>query len=127
LKPSFFLHAKGEYDELADPRPCWEIRRLRDDVRDDYMLVRVEPPLVGQRFGLGPKNVDQLILASRVAGYTLYPISSWPCPVYVWRLRHDDGVSATGSFSSAQVELIAWGLIFDTIDKARRDAEALVF
>ena len=47
------------------------------------MLVKIDPPLVGQQFGLGPKDVDMLVLAARLEGQTLFPVTEWPCPVYV--------------------------------------------
>lgn len=61
----FYLTAAGESEKLAVPRACWVKGRLKDHVRDDHMLIRIEPPLVGQGFGLGDKDIFDLIISTR--------------------------------------------------------------
>jgi len=115
--PDFFLSSSGEYKLLSEPCACWEKARLRDDVRDDYMLIEIEPPLIGQGFGLGGNNITQLIISTRHQGYTLYPITEWPSHVYVTRIL-DEAVLQTLSFAKIQVEVIAWAMIFPTLEAA---------
>jgi hypothetical protein len=115
--PAFFISTAGEYEPLAAPRACWEKARLRDNVRDDHMLIDVEPALDGQRFGLGPADITQLIVSARQRGQTLYPISSWPLSVYVARIV-DETIIGSGKFTREQVELIAWGTLFRTREEA---------
>jgi hypothetical protein len=93
------------------------ISRLRDEVRDDYMLIAIEPPLEGQRFGMGATEIKNLIICTRVQGQTLFPISEWPAFVYVARAL-DDAVLTSQAFTREQVELIAWGALFRTRDEA---------
>ena len=31
--------------KLRHPRECWEIKKIKDGVRGDYMLISIEPPL----------------------------------------------------------------------------------
>jgi hypothetical protein len=81
------------------------------------MLVEIQPALLGQPFGLGDRDISQLLLSTRYQGYTLYPITKWPCPVYVARVL-DDTILQTLSFTKEQVELIAWATIFRTIQEA---------
>jgi hypothetical protein len=78
--PDFFLSSAGESELLSEPRACWSRARLRDQVRDDYMLIQIEPPLIGQQFGLGDKDISQLIISARLQGDTLFPVSHWPFP-----------------------------------------------
>jgi hypothetical protein len=94
--------------------------RLRDPVRDDYMLVEIEPVLIGQRFGLGNRDISRLILSTRVQGYTLFPITKWPSPVYVARIL-DETILQTFSFVKEQVELIAWATLYRTLEEAEAD------
>jgi hypothetical protein len=115
--PDFFLSTAGEYEPLSGPRACWAKARLRNAVRDDYMLIQIKPVLIGQSFGFGDKNITQLIISARVEGYTLYPITLWPVPVYVSRIV-DDAILVTLSLHHNQVELIAWGTIFRTLEEA---------
>jgi hypothetical protein len=115
--PDFFLSCAGEYKPLSEPRACWAKARLRDAIRDDYMLIEISPTLIGQSFGFADKNITQLIISARFEGYTLYPIAQLPVPVYVSRIV-DDGILATLFVKQNQIELIAWGTIFGTLEAA---------
>jgi hypothetical protein len=115
--PDFFMSTAGEYEPLAAPRACWEKARLRDVVRDDHMLIDIEPVLDGQRFGLGATDITQLIISARHRGHTLYPVSEWPFFVYVARVV-DNAVLESRVFTREQVELIAWGTLFRTREEA---------
>jgi hypothetical protein len=115
--PDFFMSTAGEYEPLAAPRACWHKARLRDEARDDHMLIEIEPALDGQRFGLGSADITSLIISSRHRGQTLFPISEWPSFVYVARIL-DDTVFSSHTFSRDQVELIAWGMLFPTRKEA---------
>jgi hypothetical protein len=115
--PDFFMSTAGEYEPLTTPRACWRKARLRDETRDDHMLIDIEPALDGQRFGLGSADITSLIISSRHRGQTLFPISEWPSFVYVARIL-DDTVLSSRTFSRGQVELIAWGMLFPTREEA---------
>jgi hypothetical protein len=86
------------------------------------MLVEIEPTLLGQPFGLGDRNVSRLILSARHQGYTLYPITEWPSHVYVSRIL-DETILETLVFTKEQVELIAWAMIFRTMEEAEAHAQ----
>ena len=81
------------------------------------MLIEINPALNGRSFGLADENITQLIISARFEGYTLYQITRWPVPVYVSRIL-DDGILATLFIKQNQVELIAWGTIFRTLEAA---------
>ncbi len=115
--PDFYLTTAGEYEPLAVPRACSQRARLHDELRDDYMLVDIEPPLPGQRFGLGRSDVTSLVISSRHRGQTLYPISEWPSHVYVARVVDNKSPPAS-ALSKGQLELIAWGAVFKSLREA---------
>lgn len=115
--PDFFLTTAGEYEPLTAPHACWQRERLHDELRDDYMLVDIEPSLPGQHFGLGAADVTTLVIGARHRGQTLYPISEWPSHVYVARLVNNR-VPSTNALSGGQVELIAWGVICPSLEEA---------
>ncbi len=118
-KADFYLSAAGEVGgDLAIPRACWIRTRLRDDVRDDHMLIHVEPPVIGQAFGLGGQNIVDLIISTRHSGFSLFPITEWPSYVYIARIL-DETVAKTFVFRKDQVEVIAWGMVFRTRDEAK--------
>lgn len=112
----FVLSTAGEYFPLTAPHSCLEIDRMKDSVRDDYMLVRVEPAFRDDR--IGPLELDQLILSTRLRPYSLYPITEWPVHVYVTRVV-DPAILKTLNFTKEQVELIGWGMLFQTLEAAR--------
>ena len=120
-KPVFFLTTAGEYKLLSKPRACRFIRRLRDVNRDDYMLVKIDPPLIGQSFGLGGDDVAELLLSTRHQGFSLFPAHQGPMEVYVARVV-DPAVLTGESFTRDQVQLIAWGTIYSDLEKANARA-----
>jgi hypothetical protein len=123
-RPDFFLSTAGENQELSSPRACWAKGRLRDQVRDDYLLIEIEPPLIGQMYGLGDQDIIRLLLSTRFEGTSLFPFKDWPCHVFVARIL-DDVITKTLVFTLGQVELIAWGTIFRTLDDAAAYAQQL--
>jgi len=120
----FFLSAAAEVSgDMAIPRACWAKGRLRNSRRDDYLLVEVEPPIIGQPYGLGARTL-QMIISSRYRGFSLFPVSDWPCDVYVSRIL-DDRVVNTSVVEEDQIELMAWGRIYRTLAEANAEAKRL--
>jgi len=122
-KPDFFLSAAGEVrGDLATLRACWRKARLRDEVRDDHMLIEIKPPLIGQAYGVGSQDITRLLICSRYQGFTLFPVTEWPCHVSIARIL-DASITKTLVFTRDQVEVIAWGMIFPTIEEANAQAK----
>jgi hypothetical protein len=92
-----------------------------DQMRDDHMLIEITPPLAGQSYGLGGKDIERLILSARWQGVSLFPVTEWPSAVYVSRIL-DETVTKTHAFTQDQVEVIAWGTIFLTLAEANAHA-----
>jgi hypothetical protein len=114
--PDFFLDPTdgGNQRDLGSPeaevRACWVQGRLRNSGRDDFALVLIEPPLIGQPYGLGDRDIDRVLLATRHAGRTLFPVTEWPALVYVIRVL-DESILEAKTFSSDQVQVIRWGVL----------------
>lgn len=114
--PDFFLSAAGEMrGELAIPRACRSMGRCSDQIRDDYMIIEVAPPVEGLNDGV--EGINELVIAARQSGFSLFPIREWPCHVYICRIL-DTSLFRTAAFTSDQVALIGWGTIFRTLDEA---------
>jgi hypothetical protein len=118
--PSFYL-ISGERSDPQVPTACWASGRLRDQFRDDYMLVSIHPAIVGQKYGLGSQDIDRLVLSTRLAGTSLYPIREWPCHVYVMRIKNAS-IDANGIIGKEDVELIGGGTLHATEEDAQRIA-----
>lgn len=117
MGPDFYLSTAGEYKGLAVPRACRIEARLSDKVRVDHLLVRIDPTLIGQEFGLGSRDIERLVLTVIFDGQALFPIREWPAHVYVSRIL-DESVVATRTIESGQVQIIAWGTLFQTSAEA---------
>jgi len=84
------------------------------------MLIAIEPTILGQQYGLGDRNITELIISTRHQGFSLFPVSHWPCDIYVARIL-DDTIVQTRVFGRDQVELIGWATIFQAFDEARAE------
>ena len=85
------------------------------------MLVRIDPSIPGQKYGLGASRIDRLILSARLAGESLYPVRAWPCHVYVMRVVND-AVLESLYLDTGNVEMISWGTLHKTREEAARAA-----
>jgi hypothetical protein len=83
--PDVYL-ASSEGYEMEEPRQWWRIKRVATESGDDLLLMKINPPLVGQKFGLGDKDIDMVFVAPRHVGASLFPISEWPLFVHVARV-----------------------------------------
>ncbi len=116
--PDFYLASTEGYD-LEEPREGKCLKRLSFEHRDDLMLVRIEPPLIGQRFGLGSQDIDTVIIGTRHKGESLFPIVRWPVYVHVARPLVAD-VQERSSLRDSEFETIAWAEIYPTLEAARQ-------
>jgi hypothetical protein len=85
---------------------------MSSELRDDLALVEVEPPLPRQVYDT-TQEISWLILASRLKGTTLFPVSEWPLSVYICRLK---GESEPGSEAiiAEDLAILDWGEIQQT-------------
>ncbi len=103
---NFYL-ISTELREPYEPRACRIVRRLRSEVRDDLALVEVEPPLA-RHIHETDEDISWLILASRQQGGSLFPVSEWPLPVYICRLKGKDK-PAGDTIASEDLAILDWG------------------
>jgi hypothetical protein len=114
--PDFFLASSDGYS-IEKPRLCQTVKRVCSDTRDDLLLIKIEPPLVGQSYGLGSRDIDTLLVATRHKGASLFPIKEWPVFVYVSRLLIENPEERE-QIHDNEFELIAWAEIYETEAKA---------
>jgi len=116
MHTNFYL-ASSEGYQMESPRRCWAIKRLGVGDRDDCLLIGIDPPLNGQFFGHGERDLDQVVVATRHQGESLFPIQRWPVFVHVARLL----VPFEGQeiVRNDEVESIAWAELYATEEAAR--------
>ena len=115
----FFLTSSEGYD-LEQPRSCIRVKRLGGRVVDDYLLVRIDPPVIEQKYGLGGDDVHELVLATRHEGQSLFPVSEWPLYVHVARPLRDLSRDDIQSIGNQDIEIIGWGEIYEDEEDAKR-------
>lgn len=110
--PDFYLTSSEGYG-LEEVRACYKERRLMNGHPDEYMLCEIDPPIVGQPYGLGAQEIYRVIIASRHSGYSIFAIKDWPGYVHVARLIRD--VSGD-KFAIAEndIESIGWAEIYES-------------
>ena len=118
-EPDFYLASSEGYN-LEQPRRCWRVRRLTGDHWDDFLLVRIDPPLIGQQYGLGANDLDHVIVAARHSGASLFPIRKWPAFVHVAQaLVPLEGRNGIGK---GEFESIGWAELYETEQQASSKA-----
>jgi len=84
------------------------------------MWVMIDPPINGQPFGLGGSDIDELVLATRHEGQTLFPISEWPSYVHCARIVSGQP-RKDGFVSQKSLAVIDWGALYPTEEEAKRN------
>jgi hypothetical protein len=115
--PAFYL-ASRDCEPVLEPRKCFlEERLVAAEGRDDYLRVRIEPPIIGQPYGLGEKDIEDVVLATRYAGTTLHPISEWPMMIFVCRIVNEK-IRHSGRASAKDLEMILIGGLYPSLAEA---------
>ena len=81
-KPDFYM-SSDDYDLFDEPRKCYSIRRFSGKFRDDYLLIRIDPPIEAGNVDGVDSEISEVIVATRHQGATLFPINEWPLHVHV--------------------------------------------
>jgi hypothetical protein len=114
--PQVFLASTEGYG-LEEPRAVRTLQRLSYEQRDDLLLVELDPPLVGQLYGLGDKDVAHVVLATRYKEDDLFEIQKWPVHVHVARLTsrlEGDHIPSGG------LDEIGWGELYPSKEEAHQ-------
>ncbi len=110
-----------ESDRFKPVRKCRFLKQIYFDTGKECALVNVSPSINGQDFGVN-NDIDVLILTSRHEGVTLFPVSEFPCFVFIVRSLLPS-VESIEYITKKDVEIIGWGEIY----RSYHDAENHVF
>lgn len=78
---------------------CRLVDRVSALGRDDLIHASVSPAIPGP---IGSATFEEVVLAPRNAGQTLFPAHEWPIPVYVCQMQQTRN-------GTSQLQVIAWG------------------
>lgn len=116
-QPDFYLTSSEGYG-LEEVRACYKEMRLMNGHPDGYMICEVDPPIMGQPYGLGGQDIHRIAIASRHSGYSVFVINDWPAYVHVARLTHgfpgDKFVIAED-----EIESIGWAEVYESLLAAK--------
>lgn len=74
-----------DYSVFLEPRIATFVRFLEGPPhRCDFALLYIEPPIIGQEFGYGGKDIHFIVICPRYEGDDLHNISRWPFTVNVF-------------------------------------------
>lgn len=103
-------------------RECSVIKMLAFTSGKKCMLVKVDPVVIGQPYGLGSEDIEHLVLTNRHEGEGLDPIVSFPCFVFITRPLFDVAENRD-IIDKEDLENLAWGELYRT----KYDADNHVF
>lgn len=112
----FYLGSREYGDDWRVPRSCKLIARPVGPHGEEYLLIEVTPPVIGQRHGLGGNDISHLVISPHHEGDSL---SDRPVDVYVYRIL-SRSMLETGKFTNKDVEMVAWGEIYATLEEAQQ-------
>lgn len=115
--PDFYLASKEGYG-LEVPRKCWISAGLALDTRDDLALIEVTPPLMYEDPIQGEILLDRVAIAPRHVGASIFLVHEWPVFVHILRIKESVPVG-NKNLSESDVENIAWGELYPTMDAAQ--------
>ncbi|MCG8322559.1 MAG: hypothetical protein MI921_23875 [Cytophagales bacterium] len=114
------MEYKKYYLSSLDSYQFTEIRELEvlreiviEPKSKEAWLVKVNPSVIGQNFGLGGEDINYLILTPRHKGENMHPLPKFPCFVHIARIlsNHLPPVTET-TMRSKELETIGWGEIY---------------
>lgn len=75
--------------------------------------------MIDQPYGLGARELDQVVLATRHLGHSIFDTSDWPKYVHVARLIVEfDGQD---ELRLRELEVIGWAELYETEARARNE------
>ncbi len=114
VNPDFLLEfQEGFYDKAS--RRCWRVKRFAVAEEDDYLLVRVDPPMVRKSEELPNSETRYFILAPRWVGVSLFEILEWPVFVNILIPSTRAPVAPLDSLEVEDVSFVALGEIVPAI------------
>lgn len=122
-KPDFYLGSSEQRDQWAKPRYCWVAGKIKGPDRE-CLWIRVEPHVIGQPYGLGGNNIEDLLVAPHSANEQIRLPLKRKISVYIYRIL-DPKILAQGRFEYKDVELTAWGELYPSWKSAAKQAKWL--
>jgi len=119
MNPDFFLGSSEHSGDWSRARSCQVAGKVTDAEEREYLWVKIDPPVIGQPYGLGDKDITDVLLLPHLQGTSLFPISEFPLPVYIYRVL-DEQVFRDSRALPSNLTMAAWGELYATREEADR-------
>ena len=110
--PDFYLIEDDGYKHELKIS-CFKRKKMLGVNSTGYLLCDISPGIIGQKYGLGDKDICQVLFVVRHVGVSLFPISTWPTYVYVVRPLIDN-IEDVKYIRASDIELMFWGILYPT-------------
>jgi len=115
----------GEDPFWAEPRSCRLLASVDGPPPHDRLLVLgIDPPAIGQGFGLGGTDIERIVVASAYVGDTIDPLPTLPVHVHLLLIR-DEPNELPSVFAAEDLRLVSRGTLVESRAAAERMAESL--
>ncbi len=83
------------------------------------MWIRIDPPITGQAYGLGGRDVDKVVIATRHVGSSLFPIRDRPVFIHV-ALPLVEDLERHETIEDNELREIGWAELYRTRKAAEK-------
>ena len=109
-KKIFYLTSSESKSFGVSVRKCEVVKSIKYGKRDDLALVRIEPVYSFEDEKNGYTEYDELILASRYEGNSIFKIQEWPIYVHV-AVKVQESVDYN-NLREGDLKKLAWAEIY---------------
>lgn len=104
-----------DYSDFQSLRKIQSYHKTRLDDRD-VLVVKVDIPIIGQKYGLGDYDPDTLYLLDKYDEPLLTRLSQFPINVYVTIVKERNSTPS----SLSDLNNIAWASLYDNYNDAKK-------
>lgn len=104
-----------EYDSFEIPREILQFRKETIDNRSK-LVVEVDKPIIGQKYGLLGYDIQTLYLVNKVNEHAFDKFDSFPIDVHVLIPKNSEKLIPT---SLSDMQSIAWACLYDNEEDAK--------
>jgi len=95
--PPLCYLTSGEETFWSEPRACWSLGTATGpDPERRLLVLRIDPPAIGQGFGLGGQDIDTVVVTPLNRASSVDPLSLLPLDVHLLLLRTPWPADRTG-------------------------------
>jgi hypothetical protein len=110
MNPDFYL-TSSDSTHFQEIRACYFEGLVADNIRDDYLLIRIEPTVKDPDTG---EDIDRLLVCGRYSHFK--SVVANEC-VYILKILSPELLTLRRC-NETQIRLVAWGEVFPKKDKA---------